>query len=342
MRRAAATYGGGVRRWSNLALAWLVPLAVLTGFVTFAVGDAGALPAAVLHGATALAVLALVPWKSAVVRRGLRRARPGRSTSVVLTVLTLLALATGVLHVLGVLGDGLPVTVMQAHVGAGLLALVLVVAHARDRRVRARRDDALSRRGALRAGGVLLAGAGGSALVLGTGTLAAATGTRRPTGSFRLDPDTPATLPATTWLFDTVPALDEATWHLTVVADGRERRWSAADLAVYDDAVTAVLDCTSGWWSRQTWRGVHLARLLPPGASGTVLVRSVTGYSRRLPLTDDLLLARSVGDRALTPGTGWPARLVVPGRRGHHWVKWVDRVEVVPGPWWAQTPLPWR
>ena len=329
-------------RWSNLALAWLVPLAVLTGFVTFAVGDAGALPVAVLHGATALGILALVPWKSAVVRRGLRRARPGRSTSVVLTALTVLALVTGVLHVLGVLADGLPVTVMQAHVGAGLFALVLVVAHARDRRVRARREDALSRRGALRAGGVLLAGAAGSGVVLGTGTVAAASGTRRPTGSFRLDPDTPQALPATTWLFDTVPAVDTATWRLTVVADGRSRAWSAADLARYDDSVTAVLDCTSGWWSRQAWEGVRLARLLPPGTGGTVLVTSVTGYARRLPLSDDLLLARRVGGVDLAPGTGWPARLVVPGRRGHHWVKWVERVEVVPGPWWAQTPLPWR
>ncbi|TQJ10743.1 molybdopterin-dependent oxidoreductase [Lapillicoccus jejuensis] len=332
-------------RWSNLALAWLVPLAVLTGFVTFAVGDAGALPAAVLHGATALAVLALVPWKSAVVRRGLRRARPGRSTSLVLTALTLLALATGVLHVLGVLGDGLPVTVMQAHVGAGLVAVAFVVAHAHDRRVRARREDALSRRGALRVGGVLLAGAAGSAALLTGGAGVAAAGTRRSTGSFRLDPDTPQALPATTWLLDTVPAVDEATWRLTVVAGGRERAWSVADLAPYDDAVTAVLDCTSGWWSRQTWQGVRLARLLPPGtstSSGTVLVTSVTGYSRRLPLTDDLLLARRVGGRDLAPGTGWPARLVVPGRRGHHWVKWVQRVEVVDGPWWAQTPLPWR
>ena len=69
---------------------------------------------------------------------------------------------------------------------------------------------------------------------------------------------------------------------------------------------------------------------------------SSTGYARRLPLTDDLLLATSMGGSPLTAGHGAPVRLVVPGRRGYHWVKWVERVEVVAGPWWAQPPLPLR
>ena len=29
--------------------------------------------------------------------------------------------------------------------------------------------------------------------------------------------------------------------------------------------MTAVLDCTGGWWTEQTWSGALVARLLPAG-----------------------------------------------------------------------------
>ena len=76
------------------------------------------------------------------------------------------------------------------------------------------------------------------------------------------------------------------------------------------------------------------------GATGSVQVVSRTGYRRRLPLSDDLLLAVDVGGAPLSIGHGAPVRLVVPGRRGYHWVKWVARVEHDNRPWWQQVPLP--
>ncbi|MGH2675460.1 MAG: molybdopterin-dependent oxidoreductase, partial [Actinomycetota bacterium] len=42
----------------------------------------------------------------------------------------------------------------------------------------------------------------------------------------------------------------------------------------------------------------------------------------------------------LDPGHGYPARIVAPGRRGFWWVKWVERVELSPVPWWWQWPFP--
>ncbi|WP_295693643.1 molybdopterin-dependent oxidoreductase [Lapillicoccus sp.] len=326
-------------RWTNLALLWIVPLAALSGFAMFLVGSGPVLLVALVHGVIALLVVVLTPWKSMIVRRTMRRApRPGRTVAVALGVVVVLALVTGVLHVLGILADRLPLTVLQVHVGAGIVAAILTLAHARDRRIRARRGD-LSRRALLRAG-LLTSAAGVLEIgVVGAGALANPPGTRRDTGSHRLASDSVDAIPATSWLFDSVPTVDATAWRVTVAADGTSRAWGLADLAAYGDEVTTVLDCTGGWWTRKTWRGVRVSRLLPAGATGSILVTSVTGYRRRLPLSDDLLLATSLAGEPLRVGHGAPARLVVPGRRGYHWVKWVERIELSDLPWWAQLPF---
>ena len=149
-------------------------------------------------------------------------------------------------------------------------------------------------------------------------------------------------MPVTQWFTDAVPG--EAARTLDLVAGGRTTRLRVAELD-RGDTVTAVLDCTGGWYAEQEWRGVRLDRLLAgldlPGG-GSVDVVSVTGYRRRLPLADagSLLLATSCAGQRLSPGHGAPVRLVAPGRRGYWWVKWVARVEVVDAPWWLQPPVP--
>jgi DMSO/TMAO reductase YedYZ molybdopterin-dependent catalytic subunit len=329
-------------RLANVALRVVVPLATASGLVMFLLGSGPMLPVAVLHGLLGLAVVVLIPWKSVVVRRGLKRARgPRLATSLALAAVVVLALVTGVAHLFGVLVVGSPLTSLQLHVGAGIAAVLLTLMHARHRRVRARRAD-LSRRSLLRLG-VLASTAGfleGGVRVAGARTVPG--GIRRPTGSFRLASSSVAAIPATSWLFDEVPAIDVQSWRLTVTSGGVSRDWSLADLGRWDDRLTAVLDCTGGWWTEQVWSGVRVARLLPPAARGSVEVTSATGYSRRLPLTTDLLLATAVGGVPLSAAHGSPARLVVPGRRGYHWVKWVAHIAQDDRPWWTQPPLPLR
>jgi DMSO/TMAO reductase YedYZ molybdopterin-dependent catalytic subunit len=53
-----------------------------------------------------------------------------------------------------------------------------------------------------------------------------------------------------------------------------------------------------------------------------------------------MLVATRAGERALSVGHGFPARLVAPGRRGFWWVKWVERIETSGTPWWWQSPFP--
>jgi DMSO/TMAO reductase YedYZ molybdopterin-dependent catalytic subunit len=327
-------------RLANLALLVVVPLAALTGVALFTVGGGSALLVALAHGVVGVGVVVLVPWKSVVVRRGLRRvARPGRLTSLALTFAVVLALATGVAHALGVSLQAWPVSTMQAHVAAGAVAAALTLEHARHRRVRSRRTD-LSRRTLLRLGALAAVAALADLAVRGAGALASSPGERRSTGSIRLASTSVAAIPETSWLFDAAPPTDAASWRVRVTAGAASRAWTLAELARWDDRIHAVLDCTSGWWTAQEWSGVRVAHLLPPGTTGTVEVRSATGYSRRLPLTDDLLLATAVGGEPLSAGHGAPVRLVVPGRRGFHWVKWVVSLTVDDQPWWLEPPLP--
>ena len=165
---------------------------------------------------------------------------------------------------------------------------------------------------------------------------------RRFTGSYETGSFRPAEMPVTQWLDDPVPAVDPRTWRLTVRGGGPDRALALEELEAHREQVRAVIDCTGGWFAEQDWEGVRLDRLLPAPAGRSVVVRSVTGYTRRFPLRDlhRLWLATRLGGEPLSPGHGYPARLVAPGRRGFWWVKWVASVEVSAAPWWWQPPFP--
>jgi DMSO/TMAO reductase YedYZ molybdopterin-dependent catalytic subunit len=345
----------GARR-TNLGLLVGLVTALVTGGLAFAAGTGWGRPVVVAHGLAGLAVLVLAPWKSVIVRRGLaRRSGAGRWTSVAFGLLVLAAVAAGLGHATGALAHLGPVSAMQVHVGAALAAVPLLAWHAAARGgARPRRTD-LSRRALLRAG-VVAGGAGLLWLAVERATrLAALPGARRRfTGSLPVTgqadsratpapgPVDAARIPVTQWLDDRVQVLDPAAWRLRVAAGDTTRDWTYAELEGFGDQVEAVLDCTGGWFAPAAWEGVRLDRLLPPGAAGSVVVASATGYRRRLPLDDagTLLLATRLAGRPLSAGHGFPARLVAPGRRGFWWVKWVVSVELDPAPWWRQPPFP--
>ena len=343
----------GPRR-TNQALLVVLLGALATGGLAFAAGTGWGRPVVVGHAVAGLAVLVLAPWKSVIVRRGLgRRSGPGRWASLTFGVLVLAAVAAGLAHATGALAGLGPLSAMQLHVGAALVALPLLAWHTLARGgIRARRTD-LSRRALLRVGGVA-AGAGLLLLVVeGATRLAALPGARRrftgslPVAATGATADA-ARIPVTQWLDDRVQVLDPAAWRLRVRTEDATRDWTYEELAGFGDRVQAVLDCTGGLYARATWEGVRLDRLLPPGSleragrSASLVVTSATGYRRRLPLTDarSLYLATRLDGRPLGAGHGFPARLVAPGRRGFWWVKWVAAIDLDPAPWWRQPPFP--
>jgi Oxidoreductase molybdopterin binding domain len=323
---------------TNLALLALLAIAFTTGWVAFAYATAPARWSLAIHAAGGFAILALLPWKSMIARRGIGRPRPGRWASILFGALVLISLAAGLLHSTGLLVYIGPLTAMDFHVGAAIAAVPLAIWHVVARRVRVRPTD-LSRRSVLRGGGVVAGAAvtyaASEIVVRVTGLPGAA---RRFTGSYEAGSFVPAAMPVSSWMFDAIPQIDQASWRLA--AGGRE--WSYDEMAAFDDRLTATLDCTGGFYSSQEWSGARLDRLIGKTDGTSIRVVSITGYDRRFPIdrARSMLLATGMGDQALDAGHGFPARLIVPDARGFHWVKWVSAIEVDDLPHWWQSPFP--
>lgn len=319
-------------------LAGLVAAQLATGLLTLRAGTDATGALFVVHGLLGGMLLVASVLK---VRRSLPRAIRTRrwrrvASSLVLTLLVATALVGGFAWVASgrILSIG-PWTVLTLHVWAALALIPVLALHLLPHRWRAVRPPArlgISRRAFLATG---LIAAGGGLAWLAAGALEAIQGgARRFTGS-RLLPEG-GIPPVTTFFGEGTPAIDAASWRLRV--RGRVRRELSLGLdelaALGETEVEPVLDCTSGWAMRTTWRGVPVATLLerasPVHAATHVIVRSVTGWSTDLSLAEasDALVATRVAGQPLPAGNGAPARLVVPTRRGLDWVKWVSEIVV--------------
>src|SRR5437660_11810039 len=149
--RAAARRPVAIARGApaNLALLALLPVAFLTGWLAFAFATSPARWSLILHAAGGFAILALLPWKSMIARRGVGRPRRGRRASVLFGALVLISMAAGFLNSTGLLVYWGPLTAMDFHGGAAIAAVPLALKPVAARTLSSRPAD-ISRRNFLR------------------------------------------------------------------------------------------------------------------------------------------------------------------------------------------------
>lgn len=341
-------------RATNHAILYLLGFELVSGLVSFTVGRPSDEWVFWLHGIAGFSLVGLVVWKYRIIWRSLQRRGATRETagSVLLVLLFVGVLASGAIW--SVIGRGsieIPfygsIGLLVIHTTLGLALTIPLIVHAVIRWPRGIRPrDIANRRAALR---FFAVGLGGLLLWQGASAAAPVAGPRpRFTGSRERGSGLGNAHPVTQWLFDRRQQINAETWRLRVDGDVREplvlTYAEVSDLARH--AATATLDCTGGWYTIQDWSGVRLSDVLALAQvsddAASVVVRSRTGFKRRFPLSEasQLLLATQVRGEPLSSGHGYPLRLVAPGRRGYHWVKWVEAIEVSSAPSWWQSPLP--
>lgn len=329
---------GLTSRQVNLALEALLLVSLLTGLGTWAIDLRWARPVTIIHAVSGFSLVLLAPRKvRGPVRAGFKRQRSTRLVSAAFGVLVLGAVALGMVHATG-MSHGVGIgSALWVHLLLGFVAVPLGLFHVVTRPVRPGHTD-VSRRvfvsaGTVTAVGVTAVGVQEVALrTLGVG------GARRAgTGSYEVASFDPTALPVVSWINDQAPVPDDQP---QIRVDGQ--MVPVAAIAARARPLRAVLDCTGGWRSEQDWDVVSLADLMGPGDGRSIQVTSATGYSRLFSRSAaaEVFVCTGVGGRALSQGHGAPLRIVVPGRRGPWWVKWVDRVERSERPSWLQLPFP--
>ncbi|HXF84585.1 MAG TPA: molybdopterin-dependent oxidoreductase [Anaerolineales bacterium] len=302
-----------------------------------------------LHRIAGWAFILLIPWKTIIAIRSLRRGMDKRfDRNVMIIVSVISAIAVLVALILAIawkwnLGDyyvwiaGYGYSGIGWHWGITLYVLPLLVLHIWRRWHRPRKTDFLGRRQALQLIGL------GIASLVGWRVAEALSGERqspgsprRFTGSREAGSFSGLAYPVTTGPGQGQIRLDPSTWKLKIggaVEHPFTLNYDEA-LALSTSKMIATLDCTGGWYTTQIWQGIRLIDLLKEAGVReeriVIALRDVSGYTAHITPAEiaDVLLAMKVGGQILDHQHGYPMRAVVPSRRGWHWVKWLMEIEI--------------
>ena len=99
-----------------------------------------------------------------------------------------------------------------------------------------------------------------------------------------------------------------------------------------------ILRCVEGWSGVGEWTGTLLRDILNEAKimrnARTVVFYSADGYSTSLSIKDlnkNVLLSYRLNGETLPREHGYPLRLVVEGKYGYKWIKWITHIRIIKG-----------
>jgi DMSO/TMAO reductase YedYZ molybdopterin-dependent catalytic subunit len=150
---------------------------------------------------------------------------------------------------------------------------------------------------------------------------------------------------------DGFPGFDPSTYELSIGGMVKQPLTMPLHEVLRHPAVTTtqLYTCVTGWTVPHVhWTGIRLADLLarvqPQAEAHALTFYSFDGvYTESLTMEQarksDVLLAHHLNGKPLPRGQGAPLRLIVPGMYGYKFIKWLNRIELVPKPidgYWEQ------
>ena len=282
--------------WANVFILIAGGLSLVTGFLGLIGGSSDWALALQVHRVSGFALVALLLWKGRNILMSLTNAAMWQQkpalllSSIAIFMLLLAALGLGIAWSYGSYFTYLGFSGVSWHIYLSLLLAPLVAWHTFTHSWTLRPRFWVQRRSFLRLAGLSVAG-----LVLWrAGEFAAAaleTSGRRPEvhGIIRARQFCRQCLPNHVVVErQSRPGQPELLAAQRLGLVGNDLSLNLEDLADRREKLTALLDCTGGWYSTQEWEGTPLRDVLQaagvePGA-GSITVRSVTGYQRRFSL----------------------------------------------------------
>ena len=139
-----------------------------------------------------------------------------------------------------------------------------------------------------------------------------------------------------TWSVDQPTTIDPKDYRLIVDGDVLHPLQLTLDelYAMPSVSESQIIYCPGEWRALVPWEGIPLSHLLTlagaPSVFDHLTVESVTNYSMSLSQNDVSVPGTMIALRAesapLKIEHGYPARLVLPGKPGYEWVKYVTRI----------------
>ena len=337
--------------WANTFLLLAIGVQMVTGYLGFTSGRENERWLLWLHSIGAYAIVMVLFWKATIILGVYRRKKRWdlrRMAFAIMAGLLILSLLTGLLWTFYGPKYLLGFSYVTIHIFLAVLLFLLVGWHLISHRWIVKVPEARDRRAFFRAAS--LATAGFVAWQISNLTkqgLSLPGSDRRFTGSYEVGSFSPD-FPRVSWINDDPDPIQIKNWSL-VITGAAARPLTLTYQQLLEMSVAGedvVLDCTGGWYSNQTWSGIPFNSILelikPKAEARSVTFESVSGYKRRFWLRESagFLLATRVAGDVLSHGHGFPLRLVIPGERGVHWVKWLSQIQINSGSKYWQSPLP--